>query len=396
MDNKTRLYLKNVIFESIPSNDVDEMAYKQKNVRDDKGKLVKYKPFFKEDNETDIPDYWIANPKLEVGEEILVVPLDCSELEEFKASNQEWLESIGALHNLEPQLASCKRGKYHRPVEKWVEGGYKPTGEKYSASERIKRIFNDVISSEFENEEFSEVLNKRSIPAIVARDRSNVSQYGKFDNNQVVYETHNNNAYQSVQDFLKAAIARVKGSESPEMKTFYMARQYNTRYNNWRADKKNLKKYEGKTPVYGLDAYGLEQDNLDVTIRMDLIIKGERIGDGSFAWSVNMTTKLGKKIETDSGFKDGFLDDKTITVNKTAQFAPNIQFTDSYTIMDNEEIKGALIEALNDLKNQIASIDPKETLKLANVKRYQINPNTQVNEDTVKKLIHRVLKEVKK
>lgn len=396
MDNKTRLYLKNVIFESISSNDVDEMAYKQKNVRDDKGKLVKYKPFFKEDNDTDIPDYWVANPNLEVGAEILVVPLDCSELEEFKAANQEWLESIGALHNLEPQLASCKRGKYHRPVEKWVEGGYKPTGEKYSASERIKRIFNDVISSEFENEEFSEVLNKRSIPAIVARDRSNVSQYGKFDNNQVVYETHNNNAYQSVQDFLKAAVARVKGLESPEMKTFYMARQYNTRYNNWRADKKNLKKYEGKTPVYGLDAYGLEQDNLDVTIRMDLIIKGERIGDGSFAWSINMTTKLGKKIETDSGFKDGFLDDKTITVNKTAQFAPNVQFTDSYTIMDNEDIKNALIEALNDLKNQIESIDPKETLKLANVKRYQINPNAQINEDVVKKLIHRVLKEVKK
>lgn len=396
MDNKTKLYLKNVIFESISSNDVDEMAYKQKNVRDDKGKLVKYKPFFKEDNDTDIPDYWIANPKLEAGAEILVVPLDCSELEEFKTANQEWLESIGALHNLEPQLASCKRGKYHRPVEKWVEGGYKPTGEKYSASERIKRIFNDVISNEFENEEFSEVLNKRSIPAIVARDRSNVSQYSKFDNNQVTYETHNNNAYQSVQDFLKAAVARVKGLESPEMKTFYMARQYNTKYNNWRADKKNLKKYEGKTPVYGLDAYGLEQDNLDVTIRMDLIIKGERVGDGSFAWSVNMTTKLGKKIETDSGFKDGFLDDKTITVNKTAQFAPNVQFTDSYTIMDNDDIKNALIEALNELKSKIEAIDPKETLKLANVKRYQINPNAQINEERVKKLMSQVLKEVRK
>jgi hypothetical protein len=395
MDNKTKLYLKNMILESISSNDVDEMAYKQKNVRDDRGKLVKYKPFFKEDNDSEIPDYWIANPKLEEGAEVLVVPLDCQELEEFKNANQQWLDSIGALHNLEPQLASCKRGKYHRPVEKWVEGGYKPTGAKYSESERIKRIFNDIISSELEDEQFAEILNKRSIPSIIARDRSNVSQYGKFTNQQVVYETHNNNAYNSVKDFLMAAIARVKGNDTSEMKTFYMARQYNTQYNNWRADKKNLKKYEGKTPKYGLDAYGLEQDNLDVTIRMDLDIKGEMIGNGSFAWMVNMTTKLGKKIETDSGFKDGFLDDKTISVNKTAQFEPNKEFNDSYTIMDNENIREALIEAINELKSKIESVDPKETIKLANVKRYQINPNNQMNEDKIQRLISKVVKEVR-
>jgi hypothetical protein len=222
-----------------------------------------------------------------------------------------------------------------------------------------------------------------------------VNQYSKFTNQQVVYETHNNNAYNSVKDFLMAAIARVKGNDTPDMKTFYMARQYNKAYSNWRADKKNLKKYEGKTPKYGLDAYGLEQDNLDVTIRMDLDIKGEMIGNGSFAWSVNMTTKLGKKIETDSGFKDGFLDDKTVSVNKTAQFEPNKEFNDSYTIMDDDNIREALIEAINELKSKIEAVDPKETIKLANVKRYQINPNNQVNEDKIRRLVNRIVKEVK-
>ena len=83
MDKLTEKYLRRVISESYIS-DVEEMAYKQKGVTDDKGKLVKYKPFFKEDNDTDIPDYWIANPTLQEGGEILVVPLDCQELEEFK------------------------------------------------------------------------------------------------------------------------------------------------------------------------------------------------------------------------------------------------------------------------------------------------------------------------
>ena len=105
MDKLTEKYLKNLISES-SMNDVDEMAFKSKGVRDDKGKLVKYKPFFKEDNTTDIPDYWIANPKLEEGGEILVVPLDCQELEEFKNANKEWLEGIKETHNLEPQLAA--------------------------------------------------------------------------------------------------------------------------------------------------------------------------------------------------------------------------------------------------------------------------------------------------
>ncbi len=117
MDKLTEKYLRRIISESYIS-DVEEMAYKQKGVRDDKGKMVKYKPFFKEDNDTDIPDYWVANPSLQPGAEILVVPLDCQELEDFKNANKEWLDSIQALHNLEPQLAACKRGKYHRPIEK--------------------------------------------------------------------------------------------------------------------------------------------------------------------------------------------------------------------------------------------------------------------------------------
>jgi hypothetical protein len=396
MDKLTENYLKKLISDT-SMGDVEEMAYKRKEVQDTKGKLTKYKPFFKEGNDSEIPDYWVANPKLEEGAEILVVPLDCQELEEFKNTNQEWLNSIQALHNLEPQLAACKRGKYHRPVEKWVAGGYQPTGEKYSESERIKRRLFDVISKEVEDDSFSESLNKRSIPTVVARDRKNVNQYGKFTNQKIEYATHNYNAYGSVKDFLAAAIARVKGQETPEMKTFYMARQYNTNYNNWRADKKMQKKYEGKTEKYMLDAYGLEEQNLDVTTRMDFEILGELLGENSYTWNVRMTTKIGKKLEDETGLKGGFLDDKTIQTTTNVQLAPDVQFNDSYTVMDNPEIVNALIDAMNDLKSKVETIDPKETLKVATVKRYQINPNQgQVNESIKKKLIDRIVQKVTK
>jgi hypothetical protein len=392
MDKITKNYLRKLISETY-SGDVDEMAFKAKGVRDDKGKITKYKPFFREDNTTEIPDYWIANPRKIEGEEILVVPLDCEELEAFKDANKEWLEKLQETHNLEPQLATCSRGKYHRPVEKWVEGGYKPTGEKYSESERIKRELFKVIANNLEDETFSESLNKRSIPSVISRDRKNVNQYGKFTNQKIEYATHNYNAYLSAKDFLTSAIARIKGQDTPEMKTFHMARQFNTKYNNWRADKKMDKKYEGKTEKYMLDAFGLEEKNLDVTVRMDFEIFGEMIGDNSYSWNVRMTTKIGKKLEEETGLKGGFLDDKTIQTTTTAQIEPGTEFTDSYTVMDNENIVNALNEAIDNLKSQVESIDPKETLKVATVKRYQINP---VNESLKKKLIERIIQKVVK
>lgn len=392
MDKLTEKYLKKIISETY-DGDMKEMAFKAKGVRDDKGKITKYKPYFKEDNTTEIPDYWIANPRKIEGEEILVVPLDCEELEAFKNANKEWLEKIQETHNLEPQLAACSRGKYHRPIEKWVEGGYKPTGEKMGEQEKIKRKLFNVIEENLEDETFSEALNKRSIPSIISRDRKNVNQYGEFTNQKIKYSTHNYNAYLSAKDFLTSAIARIKGQETTEMKTFHMARQFNTKYNNWRADKKMEKKYQGKTEKYMLDAFGLEEQNLDVTVRMDLEIFGELIGDNSYSWNIRMTTKIGKKLEEETGLKGGFLDDKTIQSTTTAQIEPGTEFTDSYTVMDNENIVNALNEAINNLKSQVESIDPKETLKVATVKRYQVNP---VNESLKERLIERIVQKVMK
>jgi hypothetical protein len=394
MDKLTEKYLRRIISESYIS-DVEEMAYKQKGVRDDKGKMVKYKPFFKEDNDTDIPDYWVANPSLQPGAEILVVPLDCQELEDFKNANKEWLDSIQALHNLEPQLAACKRGKYHRPIEKYVEGGYKPTGESYSEKENIKRALYPIIAQTFESESFAEVLNARSIPAIVARDRKNVNQYGEYSNTKIEYQTHNNNSYETVKDFLTAAVARVNNRETPDMKTYYLARQYNNNYNRWRADKKMLKQYAGKTPKYELDAFGLEEGNYDTTVRMDFEIFGQPVGDNSYTWNVRMRTNLGKKLSEESGLRNGWLDDKLIQSTTTAQFRPGTEFNEKYTVMDNPEIRNALIEAIDDLKSKVEAINPKETLRAATVKRYQIgNRGDELNESIKKKLVQRVVQKV--
>jgi hypothetical protein len=395
MDKNTEKYLKSLIRES-HGVDVDEMALRQKGMRDE-GKPKKFQPVWREDNPTPpgehgVPDAWILNPTLEAGKEKLIVPLDCDELNEFIEKNKEWLDSLGALHKIEPELVACKRTK-DQPRSYKTGTPYYASGEKMSAQERIKRKLFSVIDSEFTNEEFSEVLNKRSIPTIVARDRKHINLYTRFDNEKIVYETHNYNAYETVQDFLKAAIARVKGGDTPEMKTYHLARQYNNNYRNWAADKKNQKQYAGKTDVYKLDAYGLEEKNLDVSIRMDFQISGEKMGE-SFSWNVRMTNKIGKKLSDESGLRGGFLDDKLFQATTTAQLDPTKQFSDEYTVMDDINVVNALLQAIEDLKSQIEAIDPKETLKVATVKQYQIK--RPVNEALTEKLIKRIVNKLNK
>ncbi len=395
MNKNTEKYLKTLIRES-HGVDVDEMALRQKGMRDE-GKPKKFQPVWKEDNPTPpgehgVPDAWILNPTLESGKEKLIVPLDCDELNEFIEKNKEWLDSLGALHKIEPELVACKRTK-DQPRSYKTGTPYYASGEKMSAQEKIKRKLFSVIDGEFTNEEFSEVLNKRSIPTIIARDRKHINLYTRFDNEKIVYETHNYNAYETVQDFLKAAIARVKGGDTPEMRTYHLARQYNNNYSNWAADKKNQKQYAGKTDVYKLDAYGLEEKNLDVSIRMDFKISGEKIGE-SFTWNVRMTNKIGKKLSDESGLRGGFLDDKLFQSTTTAQLDPTKQFTDEYTVMDDINVVNALLQAIADLKSQIEAIDPKETLKVATVKQYQIK--RPVNEALTEKLINRIVNKLNK
>ncbi len=55
-------------------------------------------------------------------------------------------------------------------IEKYVEGGYKPTGASYSESEKIKRKFFDVIARNLEDESFAQELNKRALSHFTKTD----------------------------------------------------------------------------------------------------------------------------------------------------------------------------------------------------------------------------------
>jgi hypothetical protein len=277
---------------------------------------------------------------------------------------------------------------------------YVRSGEKYTTQQSIKRGgFNKIITEEFGLEspngvEFNKDLSKRSIPAIIINDKRFIDRFVEsWSNNKIEFRSHSYNTYETAQDFLKTVIARIGGRETKEMDTSYLARQFNGKYKNWEEDKKNQKQYQGKTDVFQLDKRGFNELNLDVSLKMIFEILGEKTGDNSFNWTINMKNKFGRKRPDEYRLpngklqpitlKDGgYLDEGLISVSKTVQLDPNKTFDETNTIMSDVAVSEGLRQAIYDFKQEINSIEPKSALKYATVKRSdleKVNENRQIN-----------------
>jgi len=419
MDKSIKKYLTKIIKESYIS-DIDEMAFDKKGVRepskDTKTGLPlpqKDVPYSKDSENPDYvedggkrkikPDYWIQNPTLKLekdseggryvvdqGQKLLIVPTDCQEATSFIEQNREWLDSLTEEHDLNPIVVNCKRALY--PIRNVKAGtSYQHSGEFQSEGEKNQRKLKRILKSEIFGEGFNDILNKRSIPSIKVSERENIDMHGgTYTNEKIVYRTHNNNSYESAFDFLNAVLDRFEGNEGSEMKTYHMARQYNTGNANWNADRKMDTTYQGKTDKYGLEKRGYEEANLDVTIRMDLEILGERMGE-SFAWNVRMKVNLGKKLTEDRRMKGGFDNIKLIQTTKTAQLEPRKEFNENHVIMDDINVVNALIEAIHELKGDIDGISLEELLPYADIEYIQ----TRNLNESKEKLIQRIVKQIK-
>jgi len=388
--------------------EIDEFAYNKKGTQDTSNKLAAFRPIFREGNTTDIPDGWelkklntVEDPEtgmkkkeLVPGSERIWVPLDGMELEAFKEANQQWLDSLTDQHGMAPELVPAKRVK-DQPRNAKAGTTYQHSGNIKPATTKIKTELHRLVSEYLGSPEVSARLERLSIPEVKSKDRKHLDRYGRVDNDQINYQTHTFNSYLSSTQFLKFVTARISGKKlEDEFKSYHLARQFNQQYMNWEETKKNSKQYLGKTPAYMLDAYGFDEDNLDVTVRMDFSIKGQLL-DNQYLWTVRFKTKFGRKLKEDRWVNNGLELDRDETIRKTAELEPGTRFDDKMTVMDSLPIKTALIEALDELKDIIMTqFKPVEMLKKANVKQYDITNKPNVNESV--KIAKQVVKNIKK
>ena len=398
---------KDLLVQLNEQGEVDEFAYKQKGTQDTSNKLAAFRPIFREGNTTDIPDGWelkkiVKNPetgKKEVvpGSERVWIPLDGSELQAFEEANRDWLDSLTDQYGMDPELVPARRVK-DQPRNAKAGTTYQHSGNVKPATTKIKTELNRLVDEYLGNPEVSARLERLSIPEVKSRDRKHLNRYGRVDNDQINYQTHTFNSYESANQFLRFVTARISNKKlEDQYKSYHLARQFNQNYMNWEETKKNSKQYLGKTPAYMLDAYGFDESNLDVTVRMDLTIKGQML-DNQFLWTVRFQTKFGRKLMEDRWINNGLELDKDETFRKTAELEPGTEFDDKYTVMDSLPIKTALIEALDELRDKIMTqYKPVEMLKKANVKQYDITKKEKVNEGVeIAKNVIKKINDIKK
>ena len=405
---------KDLLVQLREQGEVDEFAVPRKGTQDISNKLAAFRPIFKPGNTTDIPDGWelkkivtttddeTGKKKKELvpGSERIWIPLDGAELEAFKQANQEWLDSLSDQHGMAPELVAAKKVK-DQPRSAKAGTSYQHSGIVKPATPKIKTELNRLVEEYLGNPEVSARLERLSIPEVKSRDRKHLNKYGRVDNEQINYQTHTFNSYLSSTQFLKFVTARISGKKlDDQYKSYHLARQFSQIYQIWDETRKNQQSYAGKTDAYKLDKFGFDEDNLDVTVRMDLSIKGKLL-DNQYLWTINFKTKFGRKLKEYRWVRNGLELDRDETIRKTAQLEPGTQFDDKNTVMDSLPIKTALIEALDELRDKIMTeYKPVEMLQKANVKQYDITnkPNLNESNNVAKEVIKKInnMKKLKK
>lgn len=389
------------IMEEVNSMDVGEMAQRQLGTQGDryyksgplKGqrKWPKFVSGWHPDNPTPmgeegIPDFWIVNATESEGGEILVVPLDCDELNEFLEKNTEWLNSLRIEHELEPQIVACPRSKTHRTMERLFAGGYQPSGAQISEQERIFRYsFYPIMRNSFSKGDFAKVLESRSIPC-VAIDEEYMDMYqDKVTNKKLRFRSHSYELFKSVPDFIATVRSRrlsqrgVGGEfalERDPVTCTRIARQYNLEYQNWWEGVKNKDEYKGKTKKYLLNRFGLENGNLNVATRLDVIIDGDlNEENNTYRWKIDFIVSFGKKTEDEMTISGGLNEERTFSTIKEVSYElkrPFTRFDNKYSVLDNPSIRSGFLEAIDDIQNQISSLKSNWMLPIATQARLDI------------------------
>jgi hypothetical protein len=401
MKEYTKKQVDSIIKENM--SDVDEMAYRQKGIQNyqinkETGNRI-YKqctPLWAEDNPTPVggdgvPDAWLVNIEMVEGGNVLCVPLDCDDVEEFISRKKDFLEKLKVTHKLEPMIMRCGLKsvlpKYHNPVLGAFDADQRDPTKTHSFSKWAHVNLYPLLRRVFENSQVSQRLEELSLPPIVVTDRSHLDTHGETNQIKLEYATHTFNSYGSQQEFLEAVEARIFGEDNTpqNLKTYYLARQYNKRYRNWLETKKNLPEYRGKTPKYMLDKFGLEEGSLDVTVRADLIIKGELV-DNNFVWVVNYITKFGTKLK--ESVRNLKLDKdlqviKQIPVGEylsklvdPSEERTKLEPGDNriYTLFNVPEVIAGLEDGLVEIRERLfTELDPVENLDKANIRAYDVD-----------------------
>jgi hypothetical protein len=308
----------------------------------------------------------------------------------------------------------CRKKKYPRKDKEYLDFlsgiGFEkkqPEGEKQSVEESNKRVIGKLLREELFGPNVNDIFRKKTIPFLPLEEstmktlfqglRGYGDQYSpEFSNDKISFRMFAGVLFENKFDFLETVINNDMGDfESTNTKNLRISRQFNRKYPNYDAGRKMSKKFEGLTPIQKKQARDFEEANIDATVRMDMNIMGDFTGENSFVWNINMSVKLGEKLETDDRLKSGFKTLNDIRVSKNVQLRPGTKENPNFVLMNDTNVKEGFIGVCDELKQRIESISFEELLTYANTS-VEGGLDDLGLQESVQKLVDKIVKELTK
>jgi hypothetical protein len=278
-------------------------------------------------------------------------------------------------------------------------GNFDNTGAHDVTAKRRSGLYR-LVSLYLEDTKVQNHLLQCGIPDVKSGDenREFLNRHGVIDNNKIEYASLHYHLYDSAEDFVESVISRTTGSledllllskrlEDKFVST-HLARRYPKKVKKWDPTKMSKAEYLGKTEIYKLNRYGLQEINPEITVQTEFSINGNlNESNNTYDWQIKFVTRFGEKLKEE--FQLGkFSVDKDFIVQRNVVFTPLHKFDDEHPVLYNPEIYSALISGLKEMQTKILSIEPLEVLDL-------VKTRTELAENEMEKLIESIIFKIK-
>ena len=290
--------------------------------------------------------------------------------------------------------------------------------------EKIRRTFNVILKNKLESQEAVDALKKLSLPRIVIHNTKHRNDRSDVNNETIRFESHNVNLYDTQDAFRQHVMSAIRtrdAEEIPDKGDKHLRRLYNKNYRNWDKTRFTNAAGYGKTPVFKLDSGDFpNEQTFEVMVSSDVKVIGKAIEKNEndevtkWGWEVSYLAEYAKKAPTDRVARKRNKDleivkNVTVELSEPKKFDGKTETDDQAAIIGGDRgenhpltdvnISAGLEQVLDEFVNEIKNTNPASAVRKAIVNIADVGgqrqPQIGLNEDKVRELVKKVIKENK-
>ena len=305
-----------------------------------------------------------------------------------------------------------------------IEGNPHNPSETTYTREKIRRTFNVILKNKLESQEAVDALKKLSLPRIVINNTKHRNDRSDVNDETIRFESHNVNLYDTQDAFRQHVMSAIRtrdAEEIPDKGDRHLRRLYNKNYRNWDKTRFTNAAGYGKTPVFQLDSGDFpNEQTFEVMVSSDVKVIGKAIEKNEndevtkWGWEVSYLAEYAKKAPTDRVARKRNKDleivkNVTVELSEPKKFDGKNETDDQGAIISGDRgenhpltdvnISAGLEQVLDEFVNEIKNTNPASAVRKAIVSIADVGgqrqPQIGLNEDKVRELVKKVIKENK-